>query len=136
MNTKKCKICKTRLRGRSDKLFCSLKCKSFYHRSLRSVTEDAAIPIVNILYRNRSILLEILGKNTFYKKVDRSRLDRKKFNFHYVTQYHLNSKNKMVNYVFDYSWTIFSDQEVLIKRARPPKNEYLDGKINTEPNAM
>lgn len=117
-NTRKCKICKERLIGRSDKIFCSSECKSYYHRRLLETTQDAASNIVKILYRNRSILLEIMGKKSKTKKVSRQILDAKKFNWMYVTQYHLNSRNKMVNYVFDFSWIVFSDQEILIKRIK------------------
>ena len=113
---RKCKICKDRLIGRSDKVFCSIECKSYYHRKLMEATKDASSDIVKILYRNRSILLEIMGKKYSSRKVSRQLLDTKKFNWMYVTQYHLNSRNKMVNYVFDFSWMVFSDQEILIKR--------------------
>lgn len=111
-----CRLCRSKLVGRSDKIFCSTTCKSYYHRKLAEVTRDAAHDIVKILYRNRSILLEIMGKKTKTKKVTRMLLDQQKFNYQYVTQYHLNSRQKMVNYVFDFSWMIFSDQEILIKR--------------------
>ena len=57
-----------------------------------------------------------MGKNLKQKKVKREILDKKKFNFHYVTGYYLNSKNKMYNYVYDFAWMIFSDREILIVR--------------------
>ncbi|MFZ1561427.1 MAG: hypothetical protein WAT37_15955, partial [Saprospiraceae bacterium] len=69
-----------------------------------------------ILHRNRSILLEIMGKNSTQKKVPRALLDSKKFHFGYITHYHVNAQNKTVHCVYDFSWMIFSDQEVLIKR--------------------
>jgi hypothetical protein len=104
------------IKGRSDKVFCSLDCKNEYHIRLRQVTGEATEAVDKILHRNRSILLEIMGKNLRQKKVDRSILDKKKFNFHYVTGYYLNNKNKIYNYVYDFSWMIFSDQEILIIR--------------------
>jgi hypothetical protein len=116
---KNCKLCKKEFTGRSDKIFCSLSCKSNYNGKLSKATLLASQKIDNILHRNRSILLEIIGKSIVQKKVDRSLLDSKKFNWHYVTNYHLNSQNKTVNFVYDFSWIIFSDQEVLIKRIRP-----------------
>lgn len=111
-----CKLCKTSFVGRTDKVFCSSKCKSEYAYKLKSTNKPVTLPIDKILHRNRTILLEAIGKNAKQKKVPRKVLDDKKFNFSYVTQYHLNSQNKMVNYVYDFSWMIFSDQEVLIKR--------------------
>jgi len=116
MKSHYCKMCKSPIRGRSDKLFCTIGCKNEYHIKLRKVTSAATQSIDRILHRNRSILLEVLGKNLSQKKVERETLDKKKFNFHYVTGYYLNSKNKMYNYVYDFAWMIFSNQEILVIR--------------------
>lgn len=113
---RKCKMCSNKIIGRSDKIFCSDKCKTSYHEKLAKVTLRATLKIDKILHRNRSILLEILGKTIQSKKVPRQILDAKKFNWTYITHYHVNSQNKTVHYVYDFSWMIFSDQEVLIKR--------------------
>ena len=111
-----CKLCKEPFTGKETKIFCSDICKADYHFKLNRVTNEATRDIDKILHRNRSTLLEIMGKNSTQKKVDRSLLDKKKFNWHYITSFHINSQNKMVHYVYDFSWMIFSDQEVLIKR--------------------
>ena len=113
---RKCPICKTIVRGRSDKKFCSVKCKSFYHRRLRQVTSDIAVEIDKILHRNRSILLEIMGKTTKKKKVKRLVLSQKKFSFNHITHYIINSRGKTFHYVYDFAWMTFSDDEVLIVR--------------------
>ncbi len=113
---RKCKLCENQVKGRSDKVFCSNKCKSTYHSKLNKVTNIATARIDTILHRNRSILLEILGKNTRQKKVTRDLLDNKNFHYNYITHYHVNKQGKFVNYVYDFSWMIFSDQEVLIIR--------------------
>ncbi|MBE27089.1 MAG: hypothetical protein CMN33_05325 [Saprospirales bacterium] len=115
---KKCKICKSVYRGRKDKIFCSVKCKSDYHRKLNEVTLDATTRIDKILHRNRSILLEILGKNKVQLKVERSLLDKKNFKWDYHTSTHVNVQNKLVTYLYDISWILFTDQEVLIRRKR------------------
>ena len=57
-----------------------------------------------------------MGKTGKQKKVERAILDSKKFHFTYITHYHINAQGKTVHYVYDFSWMIFSDQEVLIKR--------------------
>jgi hypothetical protein len=111
-----CKICKTPFTGREDKMYCSAKCKAEYHTKLKRVTFKASATIDKILHRNRSTLLEIIGKNATQKKVSKQLLDLKKFNYTYITHYHINSQNKTVHYVYDFSYIIFSDQEVLIKR--------------------
>ena len=66
---KNCKMCKNEFVGRSDKVFCGLNCKNEYNIKLRQVTRFSTKSIDNILHRNRSILLEILGKNSQQKKI-------------------------------------------------------------------
>lgn len=115
---RKCKICKEALVGRRDKLFCSLDCKNYYHKRLRSVTNKAAEEIDRYLKRNRSILLEVLGKNKTQIKVYRNLLEQKKFRFKYHTHSHVNSKGKVFRYLYDLAWMDFSDDEILIIRKK------------------
>ncbi|MBL0024306.1 MAG: hypothetical protein IPO98_04485 [Saprospiraceae bacterium] len=113
---RQCRLCKQPISGRADKIFCSATCKSQYHIKLNKVTMNASERIDKILHRNRSILFEIIGKNTSQKRIERQELDAKKFNWQYITHYHINTHNKLVNYIYDFSWMIFSDQKVLIKK--------------------
>jgi hypothetical protein len=78
--------------------------------------------ITRILHRNRSILLEIMGKHDVQKKVKRIVLDKKKFNFKYLTHFQTNSKGKVYYYVFDFAWMEFSDDEILIVCKRKKNN--------------
>lgn len=117
MVEKKCKMCNVKpIIGRSDKLFCSVKCKSNYHFKLRQVTNIEAKKIDTLLHRNRSILLEILGKKRKTLKVKRYILEKKNFRFKYHTHFNINSSNKMYHYVYDIAWMEFSDDEILITR--------------------
>jgi hypothetical protein len=113
-----CRICKKVFIGRKGKMYCSPACKAIYHQKLNVVTEEATRDIDKILHRNRKTLLEIMGKASAIKRVDRALLDNKKFNWHFITHTHINSQGKIVNYVYDYSYIIFSDQEVLIKKVK------------------
>ncbi len=113
---KRCLMCKTPMIGRSDKKFCDINCKNDYHTKLRQVTNKAARTIDSYLKRNRSILLEILGKNRSQIKVYRNLLEKKKFRFKYHTHLHVNSKGKTFFYVYDLAWMEFSDDEILIVR--------------------
>jgi hypothetical protein len=110
----KCKVCSTEFKGRSDKLFCSTKCKNDYHTNLRRVTGLAVKDIDTILHRNRGILLEIMGKHKSQVKIERMVLDKKKFNFKYHTHFNTNSAGKVYYFVYDFAWMAFSDDEVLI----------------------
>ena len=116
MNT--CKICKKEIKGRTDKLFCSVACKSYYHHSLRAATKIATSDIDKILHRNRSILLELMGKHKNQMKIPRILLVQKKFSFKYHTHSHLNTALKTYYFVYDFAWMEFSDDELLIVRKR------------------
>lgn len=111
-----CKICAKPIKGRSDKIFCSIPCKNRYHKKLRFATKVAAIEINGYLKRNYAILLEVLGKNKTQIKVYRNLLEKKRFRFKYHTHFHINSKSKTFFYVYDIAWMEFSDDEILIVR--------------------
>lgn len=115
---KKCIICKKEFTGRTDKVFCSLPCKNEYNVRLRRATAKATKKVDDILHRNRSILLELMGKRTSQATVDRMVLDKKKFNFSYMTGYSINKQGKTYNHIYDFSYMIFSSQSVLIVRRR------------------
>lgn len=115
---KPCKICKKEFAGRSDKIFCSLGCKNEYNTRLRKVTQNATRKIDDILHRNRSILLEIMGKHKTQIKINRIVLDKKKFNFNYMTGYSVNKAGKIYQHIYDFSYMTFSSEQVLIVRKR------------------
>ena len=96
--TIKCKICKTEVEGRSDRKFCSIKCKNYYHVHLRYASKRAAIRINEYLKRNYGILLEQLGRNKTQVKIYRNVLEDKKFRFKYHTHTTINSKGKTFHY--------------------------------------
>ena len=114
----KCKVCDKELSGRKDKIFCSLQCKNEYHITIRAVTKSVASPLDKILHRNRSILLEIMGSKSHKKKVLRSELVKKKFQFKFITHFNINNQGKMYHHVYDFAWMEFSDDEILIVRQR------------------
>ena len=118
MKNRICKVCKSQLQGRLDKIFCSVKCKNSYHRKLRKSTAKAVLSTDKILHRNRSILLEVMGPRSTQKIVDRIILDQKKFNYNYETGRFKNDLSRIYHRVYDFSWTDFSEQEVLIIRKR------------------
>ena len=119
-STKKrfCKICKLPIKGRSDKVFCGATCKADYHHKLKKVTLYATADIDKILHRNRSILLEIMGKNLSQKKISKSLLEKKNFKFHYMTGFYENAQQKRYHVVYDFAWMDFKTGEVLIVRRK------------------
>lgn len=119
-----CPICKQRVIGRTDKKFCSATCKSAYHKRLSAHTHEATHRIDKILHRNRSILQEMMGKKRNKIKVPTIDLEKKKFNFNYITKYIINKEGKEYRYVYDFSYMTFSTDEVLIDRRVPRIKEY------------
>lgn len=112
----KCKICSNDIKGRSDKKFCSVKCKNYYHTNLRRVTRQQVNNIDKILHRNYAILLEELGKRKTQIKIKRIVLDKKKFNYKYHTHFNINSFGKTYYFLYNLAWMEFSDDEILIVR--------------------
>lgn len=114
----KCKICKKKIIGRSDKIFCSVACKSEYHYKLIKATKVATYQIDKILHRNRSIMIEILGKHRNQIQINRILLEQKNFHFKYHTHTHINKQGKMYYYVYDLAWMEFSNDTILIIRKK------------------
>lgn len=85
---------------------------------MREHNSQAISGINRILSRNRSILLEVMGKNRSQIKVSTLVLEKRKFNFNYITKYTVNSKGKTYNHVYDFAWMNFSSDETLIIRKR------------------
>lgn len=115
-NNRTCKQCKKNLKGRSDKIFCSTKCKSDHHYLQKTKTDNATKFIDAILHRNRIILEEIMEYNSSQIKVNKKILEKKGFNFQYITKYYVNSRGKTYHFVYDFSYLIFSDNNVIIYR--------------------
>ncbi|RYM33552.1 hypothetical protein ERX46_11480 [Brumimicrobium glaciale] len=113
-----CKVCRNLVIGRADKIFCSVKCKNFYHLELRAITAIAASDIDKILHRNRSILSELIGGNKRQVKIKRLEMDKKNFHFKYQTHKNINSKGKTYNWLYDLGWMEFSNDEILLLKKR------------------
>ena len=60
-----------------------------------------------------------MGKQKTKMKIPSMILDRKKFNYNYITKVYINAAGKIYYHVYDFAWMKFSDDEVLIIRIRP-----------------
>lgn len=112
---KKCENCTEIFVGRSDKRFCSIKCKNDYNNKIRKETKAVTTEIDCFLHRNREILALIMGsskKETFDKLI----LIRAGFRFDFFTGIYLNKESKTYHLVYDYAWMSFSDQSILVVR--------------------
>lgn len=115
---KQCKMCKSKIVGRTDKKFCNVKCKNIYHTKLRIANNKEVIQIDKILHRNRAILLEIMGKKRLKIEIERVLLDNKNFNYNYHTHTYVNNQNKTYYYIYDFAWMEFSNSQILLIRKK------------------
>lgn len=111
---KTCKVCSRRVVGRSDKIFCTVKCKNRYHLDLRAKTAIAAKDIDKMLHRNRSIIHEFLGSKNHFIKVRRIEMDKKKFSFNYFTHQNINTDGRVYNWLYDIGWFEFNTEEMFL----------------------
>ena len=114
---RKCKFCTASFRGRVNKIFCSTTCKSRYHHDLRRKTRKVSVHIDKILHRNRSILYEIMGEQFIEKRIKKSVLDRKKFQFGYYTSLDSGTEKPRF-YLYDFSYMLKPDNQVIVHRLK------------------
>ena len=94
MESRLCKECGDKLRGRVDQKFCSDYCRNTYNNRLNSDSTKYIRRVNNILRKNRRILSEL--NPTGKLKVDEMRLAEEGFNFHYFTNTYI-TKNEFKN---------------------------------------
>jgi len=116
---KNCEICGNKMKGRSDKRFCSVKCKNEHHYNKRKAVADTVGTIDNILHQNHRIMLQLFeGEKRQYFKVPKLILSKMGFDFSYHTGIYINTKKKTYHYIYDYAWMEFSNQEIMVVRGR------------------
>jgi hypothetical protein len=96
---KTCIECKTTIKGRVDKKFCSDQCRSAYNNRLNSDETSYVRNINNILRKNRRILLELNpeGKN----RVSRDKLKAKGFDFQHFTSIYKTKDGALYFYCYE-----------------------------------
>jgi hypothetical protein len=103
MQQRTCLACDKELKGRSDKRFCDLHCKSSYHYR-RSLEEAPRFynKVDNQLKLNRKILKQYnkAGKAT----VRASLIKEDGFNPNYFTHYWKNNKEDVYLFVYEYGF--------------------------------
>jgi hypothetical protein len=108
-----CIECKTAMKGRIDKRFCSDQCRTTYNNRQKSI-ENKYIRDVNIiLKKNRRILLQFNpdGKS----KVSRDKLKAKGFDFNYFTSTYTTKEGAQYFYCYEQGYLpIEKDQCLLV----------------------
>lgn len=104
--------------GRTDKKFCSLKCKSVFNKKLKAANKPVTFWIDSMLHKNRSILLKLLDSKN-YTRTHRLELDKEQFNWAYFTSVTKNIKGKYYYHIYDLRYMLFSDGGITIYRNIP-----------------
>ncbi|GMN11259.1 hypothetical protein MTsPCn9_11340 [Croceitalea sp. MTPC9] len=99
---RKCPICASLVKGRSDKLFCSAKCKSISQYENRQEREKFYLTVDKQLKTNRK-LLKRYNKSGF-TTIRKSELNDKGFNPKFFTHYWKNKKGDVYLFVYEYGF--------------------------------
>lgn len=110
-----CLICKKQLFGRSDKIFCDIKCKNKYHSDVRKSTKNVQGETFKIINRNWAILAAFMSEKGNKVHVKKLALQEKKFDFNLVTN--IQNKAGYINFgIFNYSYYVTKNDIVVITR--------------------
>ncbi|APQ18768.1 hypothetical protein BTR34_16230 [Maribacter hydrothermalis] len=116
-NVKICPVCSTAITGRSDKLFCSLKCKSIHQYESRQKNERFFLKVDRQLKINRKLLKRY--NKSGLSTIRRAELIGQGFDPKFFTHYWKNQKGEVYLFVYEYGFlrinTNGKDKYVLIK---------------------
>ena len=123
---RQCVICNKQLIGRSDKRFCDIKCKNYYHSEVRKSLKTIASETMKVLAKNIIILEGIMGEEKNSCLIDKLALERLGFRFNYVTDI---GQKYGVNYygVFSFNYRFVKNKrvEITIDRKRSPISPFI-----------
>ena len=102
IDQKTCPVCESPLKGRSDKKFCSTKCKSIHQYENRQEKEAFYLEVDRQLKTNRKILktYNFRGFTTVRKEL----LIDDGFDPNFFSHYWKNSKGDIYLFVYDYGF--------------------------------
>lgn len=99
---KACPVCGGEVIGRSDKKFCSAKCKSAAQHEARQQNESFFLEVDRQLKVNRKLLKKY--NLTGYTTLRRQVLLEEGFNPRYFTHYWKNTKGQVYFFCYDYGY--------------------------------
>ena len=107
---RKCQECGTDIYGRVDKKFCSDQCRNTYNNRTQAVQNKYIRKVNYILRKNRRIMEELISntdKNV--KRVKRSDLLDKGFNFDYYTNIYSTKTNNYYYFSYEYGYNVLEE---------------------------
>ena len=96
---KGCLECGEKIKGRSDKKFCSDVCRVAYNNKLNRDETNYMNNVMILLRKNRRILLEL--NTTGKTRVSRETLNKNGFDFNYFTSQYKTKDNAVYYYCFE-----------------------------------
>ncbi|MDX1760784.1 MAG: hypothetical protein R3218_01380 [Christiangramia sp.] len=112
---KSCPECGEKLRGRTDKKFCSDYCRNTYHNKINKDTSNLIRNTNNQLRKNHRILEELNPKDK--TSVTRSKLLGKGFDFEFFTSIYTTKTGNQYFFVYDQGYLkLENDFYALVKR--------------------
>ncbi len=111
---KKCPVCGSLVRGRTDKIFCSTKCKSIKQYESRQQDEKFYLRVDRQLKINRKLLKRY--NRSGFTTIRKSELTAKGFDPKFFTHYWKNKKGDVYLFCYDYGFLFLE---------RDPKPKYL-----------
>jgi hypothetical protein len=110
-----CVICNAKLIGRSDKVFCDIKCKNKYHSEVRKSTKTLASETQKILMKNYIILAGVMNEKNDNFIVKKQVLDSLGFNFDFVTRVE-GRGGKIAFFIYEYRFEYSKTDLVIVSR--------------------
>jgi len=110
---RQCVICNRKLYGRSDKRFCDINCKNYYHSEVRKSMKTIKSQTLAILMHNYVALSGILGGKKNACIIDKLAMEKAGFRFNYITD--AENRHGIIYYgVFDITYRFIHNKRVLI----------------------
>lgn len=99
---KNCPVCGFSIKGRSDKIFCSSKCKSIHQYENRQEKEAFYLKVDKQLKINRKLLKH--HNKSGYTTLKKSELHAKGFDPNFFTHYWKTQKGEVYLFCYDYGF--------------------------------
>ena len=109
----RCLYCSSTFVGRTDKKFCTTKCKNAYNYQAQLQKKQTYQAIDTILHQNHRILNHLLN-NQQKRIVYRNQLAILGFQFNYHTHTFQNKKGQVYRIVYNFAWLSIQDSKILI----------------------
>lgn len=113
--SRNCVICNAKLIGRSDKVFCDIKCKNKYHSEVRKSTKTLASETQKIITKNYIILAGVMNEKNDNFIVKKQVLDSLGFNFDFVTRVE-GRGGKITFFIYEYRFEYSKTDLVIVSR--------------------